>query len=762
MKVIYKIKLDMARCGITPRIDAVQGDINTRYLELSLYDSGIAWKIPEAATVVIRFCKPDGTGGNYDALPNGDAAYTIAGNTITVALAPQVCTVPGIVKLSVCLINGDSELNTFAINIDVRKNPGLFVHSENYYKIAGSVADSGWEPDMYLGTDENGKVVVRQLDISKSLALRLAAEDFTHSDVSYFTYSESPAWDWLTSADNLDFELTCVVNGETSVYKKEDCNLVISSAPPWLFSPNIEADATPCLEFGNKDDSFYVSVSLATQDTGAYILESCALKMYRKRNFVQTVNGIAPDESGNVEVEGGIGSAEKKLILSMLRAIQYTEDVSAKYFELEALWLDHFTVAYSLTGVTASNNAVAVVEGGAYSSTLTADGGYTLTGAEVTITMGGVDITSTAYSGGVITIAEVTGDVVITVVAKEIPSYTITNNLTGVTTDNSATKVSEGGSYSATLTVEEGYVLSSLVITMGGVDITADVYGEGYILIPEVTGDVVITAVAEEPVLIETKSTGGTSVTAIDADGNTLYIGNYATCQMSKRTTQSDSTVNVVLTNPTEADIKASLYIGGIENGLGATIKLAKVTIQKAVCVASNVTIPAGGSVSYSGVVPAGYHMGVYCTHTSATVACYGNLDIYEPVNEYEFITATPASKWSQYSGDVVDETALVISEAVKYMTSEPFTEDTTLRVTVYNGGESSVNIASAAYQIMFAIYGDGTNAVGYNVKRLNINDYGPSLAVGCEAFDAEFTVPAGYYFATSIPASCIYVKKAS
>ena len=215
----------------------------------------------------------------------------------------------------------------------------------------------------------------------------------------------------------------------------------------------------------------------------------------------------------------GLGTAEKKCILSLFKAAAYTEDVSAKVAELEALWSVSYKVSYSLTGATASNDATAVVEGAAYTTTLTAEGGYTLTGATVKVIMGGKDITSTAYSNGVINIATVTGNVVITVAAREIPSFTITNNLTNVTNSNSATKVTEGDFYSANLSWAEGYDVNSITITMGGVDVTADVYGEGKILITEVTGDVVITAEAGLPApvyLLENKTFDGSAGQIID------------------------------------------------------------------------------------------------------------------------------------------------------------------------------------------------------------------------------------------------------
>lgn len=244
-----------------------------------------------------------------------------------------------------------------------------------------------------------------------------------------------------------------------------------------LFPVGINVEADPSME-ANKGESYYNYPSIGAINEAIADLES---------------------RMGELEQGGsGITNEEKKVILTLFKNIAYTADMSAKIAELEALWSISYKVAYSLTGAAVSNDAARVAEGGKYTTTLTAEGGYTLTGATVKVTMGGVDITSTAYSGGVITIESVTGPVVISVVAREIPSYSVTNNLTGVTTNNSANKVSEGDNYAATLTVEDGYALNSLAITMGGVDITETVYHEDVIYISKVTGDIVITAIASE------------------------------------------------------------------------------------------------------------------------------------------------------------------------------------------------------------------------------------------------------------------------
>lgn len=76
--------------------------------------------------------------------------------------------------------------------------------------------------------------------------------------------------------------------------------------------------------------------------------------------------------------------------------------------------------------------------------------------------------------------------------------YTIATNLTNVASSSNVVQIREGESYSTTLTPTLGEITSVTVI-MGGTDITNSAYtsSTGVISIPSVTGDVVITAVAD-------------------------------------------------------------------------------------------------------------------------------------------------------------------------------------------------------------------------------------------------------------------------
>lgn len=177
MIVTQKLMMNLSSRDIPQHIDVMQEDKYTRNIEMSLYANNLSWDIPSGATAVIRYQKPDGTGGNYNAMPDGSLAYSISGNTLTVALAPQVCTVPGSVSLAVGLLKGIEELNTFSVCINVHRNPGIDVLSENYVKLLGVLPDSGWTPNMYLGTDENGIVVAKEITDSVTMDQVNAAID---------------------------------------------------------------------------------------------------------------------------------------------------------------------------------------------------------------------------------------------------------------------------------------------------------------------------------------------------------------------------------------------------------------------------------------------------------------------------------------------------------------------------------------------------------------------------------------------------------
>ena len=80
-----------------------------------------------------------------------------------------------------------------------------------------------------------------------------------------------------------------------------------------------------------------------------------------------------------------------------------------------------------------------------------------------------------------------------TMTKADTSTYTIARNLNNCNISNTSTTVNKGASYSAIISVNNGYVLSNITVTMGGNDISSTVVNGNNINIPNVTGDIVIT-----------------------------------------------------------------------------------------------------------------------------------------------------------------------------------------------------------------------------------------------------------------------------
>lgn len=163
MIITNKVNMDLRQPGFLPAIHAVQNDRYCRNLELTLLFGGEAWMIPEGVNVLVRYSKADGTGGEYDTLPDGSAAWTGEENVLTVALAPQVLTVPGPVHLAVSLVVGSCRVTTFSVLLNVHKEVCREIgESEAYVHVTGFLPqpDKGAVGQFFQvsAVDEKGRI----------------------------------------------------------------------------------------------------------------------------------------------------------------------------------------------------------------------------------------------------------------------------------------------------------------------------------------------------------------------------------------------------------------------------------------------------------------------------------------------------------------------------------------------------------------------------------------------------------------------------
>ena len=174
----------------------------------------------------------------------------------------------------------------------------------------------------------------------------------------------------------------------------------------------------------------------------------------------------------------------------------------------------------------------------------------------VKVTMGGQDVTGDVYSNGSIVIENVTGNVVITLTADPMV-YLVENVLDNqVHTNNDATEAAYGSNYVATLTVDNGYAITNVIVTMGN-DILTDAYLDGTITINGVNGNIVIVA---EVAPIEQKISNSLVNASIDNDASTINYNAPYSAVVSIDETKYENVVIKVYMNG--VDVSASAVDG--------------------------------------------------------------------------------------------------------------------------------------------------------------------------------------------------------
>ena len=141
MNVNQNVSLNLTADGIPPRLHMVQGDSNTRTIVASLWDDSQPYNVPASAAVMMRFRKPDGTGGLYD-VTEGGAKISVSGNVVTVPVATQLLTVAGVVFAQLDVYGtatgaAAEKLATFRLAIEVAPSvyPDAKIISSDYYNI---------------------------------------------------------------------------------------------------------------------------------------------------------------------------------------------------------------------------------------------------------------------------------------------------------------------------------------------------------------------------------------------------------------------------------------------------------------------------------------------------------------------------------------------------------------------------------------------------------------------------------------------------
>ena len=155
MNIKHSIGLNLSADAIPGRLHMVQGDANSRTIVATLWDGAQPYSIPAEAAVMVRFRKPDGTGGLYDTTESGNKV-SYAGSIVTAPVATQMLAVAGDVFAEIDIFGSSSgaaaeRLATFRFVVEVSPCvlPDAEIISSDYYNIlAADIADAKAAADL--------------------------------------------------------------------------------------------------------------------------------------------------------------------------------------------------------------------------------------------------------------------------------------------------------------------------------------------------------------------------------------------------------------------------------------------------------------------------------------------------------------------------------------------------------------------------------------------------------------------------------------
>lgn len=203
----------------------------------------------------------------------------------------------------------------------------------------------------------------------------------------------------------------------------------------------------------------------------------------RRRNVDMYKNYI--NQIKNVPLVGGLSDTFANHAISFAVSLGFTAEEINAYRNAcidgtptqITLNLPAYTITNNLTDIVNSNTDTSITQYQDYTADLSVENGYVI--SDVQIKLNDTDVTGLYFTG-----------------TKTTLNYSIQKNLTNCHLNGKNTVIA-GQSYVAELIADRGFTMdgATITITMGGTDMST-YYSNGKIAIPNVTGDIIITATA--------------------------------------------------------------------------------------------------------------------------------------------------------------------------------------------------------------------------------------------------------------------------
>ena len=292
-----------------PVLNMAQYDANSRTIVATLWDGTSGFNVPSGAVVMVRFGKPDGTGGLYDHTEAGEA-ITYSGNVVTAPVATQMLSVAGKVQADIEIYQSGAtgqaavKLATFCFTVNVEKAayPDAEIISSDYYNIvAAQIAaaiEAGAKGDAAIAAAETATAAAETATNAKTDAenAKAAAESAKSVAESAKTSAESAKTTAVNSANTATNAKTAAENAKTSAESSA------SSAETSAQSAAQDAEDAEAWAVGQRNGVNVPSTDPAYQNNAKYYKD---LAQAASGGGVLSVNGKTPNDSGTVTLVAG-------------------------------------------------------------------------------------------------------------------------------------------------------------------------------------------------------------------------------------------------------------------------------------------------------------------------------------------------------------------------------------------------------------------------------------------------------------------------
>lgn len=318
MNVNQEVRLNLSAAGIPPRLSMPQGDANSRTIVATLWDGATPYNVPANTAVMVRFRKPDGTGGLYDATEAG-TVVTASGNTVTAPVATQMLAVAGVVQAEIDIYGTGSgkaadRLATFRFAVEVAPSvyPDAQIISSDYFNIVADdiakavsaaaraeEAEKGaeaWKDSAHFYATEARKAKVAAED-AKTVAQAAKTGAEAAKGTAEDSAEDAEAWA-VGQRNGADVPSTDPAYHNNAKYYKEQAQNIIggefvSYGAPQTLTPEQQAQARENINALGGDDD------VAKESTSQLILST--LRGQRPKRYGFRIKNSEPNPSTRVE-----------------------------------------------------------------------------------------------------------------------------------------------------------------------------------------------------------------------------------------------------------------------------------------------------------------------------------------------------------------------------------------------------------------------------------------------------------------------------